>query len=71
MTSLGEESDNGTADVVDVLASSTMSSSTPCPTSYPPEVPRPPPPLLLLLLLLLCRRRISPTLYHLLLVVSE
>ncbi len=39
MTSSGEDSDDGTADVVEVLASSTMSSSTP-----PPEVTRPPVP---------------------------
>ncbi len=44
--SSGEDSDDGTADVVETLASSTMSSSTPRPTSCPPEVPRhhPPPP---------------------------
>ncbi len=42
--SSGEDSDDGTADVVRVLASSnTMSFSTPRPTSCPPEVPRPPP----------------------------
>ncbi len=42
--SLGEDSDDGTADVVEALASSSMSSSTNRPTSCPPEEPRPPPP---------------------------
>ncbi len=40
--SLGEDSDDGTADVVEVLASS-MSCSTPRLMSCPPKVPRPPP----------------------------
>ncbi len=40
----GEDSDDGTAHVVEVHASSsTMSSSTPRLTSCPPELPTPPP----------------------------
>ncbi len=63
--SSGEESDDGTADVVDVLAStSTMSCSTPRPTAVLLMCPY-----LLLLLLLLCRRRSPPL--SLLLLVSE
>ncbi len=43
--SSGEESDAGTADVIEVLASSsTMSSSTPPLMSCPPELTRPPVP---------------------------
>ncbi len=55
-TSSGEESDDGTGDVVEVIAStSTMTCSTPRPMSCPPDVPippplPPPPPLSLLLL---------------------
>ncbi len=43
--SSGEESDDGTADVVEVIAStSTMTCSTPRPISCPSDVPIPPPP---------------------------
>ncbi len=41
----GEDSDDGTADVVEVIASmSTMTCSTPRSMSCPPDVPLPPPP---------------------------